>query len=106
MAWIPTCCANTQVNHKTVRAMGKPRLALKVSIQAPGLGMRRTALGKKPIAKMGNARPSARAENSIMPCQVGMLNARPMDAPMKGAVQGEAINTDKAPLKKDSSQGF
>ena len=103
MAVMPACCAKTQDNHKTVKAMGNPKQALKVTIQAPGLGIKLTAFGNQPMSNMGKDRPSPSIENKSMPCQVGILKASPIEAPMNGAVQGVAIKTDKAPLKNDSS---
>ena len=86
--------------------MGNPRQARKVSIHGPGLGMSSAVFGSQPISKIGKDKPKANIENKSMPCQAGRVKAKPIEAPMKGAVQGEAIKTDKAPLKNDSIKGF
>ena len=50
--------------------------------------------------------PMPRAANTSSACAAGMLTAKPMDAPMKGAVQGEAMATASTPLKKALLSGF
>ncbi len=57
----PVCWASTQISQATAAYIGKARTWRRVSIQAPGFGIRRSRAGAKDRATNGAARPRPRA---------------------------------------------
>src|SRR5689334_5454597 len=53
----PASCASTQTSQAAAAYMGNARNCLKVSIQAPGLGMKANKRGQAPSSKKGKAKP-------------------------------------------------
>ena len=78
---------------------------LKCSIQTPGRGRSRATAGQALATKYGSAMPRPSAANTAMPCADGRATAAPSEAPMKGAVQGEATATASTPVRKESTIG-
>jgi hypothetical protein len=79
---------------------------LNVSIQAPGRGSQLATCGNRLAARYGSAMPTPSMPNTASACHAGNPKAKPSDAPMKGAVQGEAIPTASTPDKNASTCGF
>ena len=50
--------------------------------------------------------PSPRAAKIVSACAAGKASARPSEAPIKGAVQGEAMTTARMPDKNALTDGF
>ena len=50
--------------------------------------------------------PTPSAANTVSACSAGMSIASPSEAPMNGAVQGEAMATASTPDRKDSATGW
>jgi len=50
--------------------------------------------------------PSPRVAKIANACSAGKASAKPSEAPMKGAVQGEAITTARMPDRKAFIDGF
>ena len=49
--------------------------------------------------------PRPRVANTAIACTVGRPMARPSDAPMNGAVQGEAMAVASTPVSRASATG-
>ena len=79
---------------------------LKVSIHAPGRGSQPATAGTQLAARYGSAMPTPKAANTESACATGMSIAKPSDAPMNGAVQGEAMATASMPDKNASAAGW
>ncbi len=77
-----------------------------VSIHAPGRGSQWPTAGTQAAARKGSASPSPRAAKIPSACAAGRLMAYPSDAPMNGAVQGEAMATASTPDRKASTTGW
>ena len=86
--------------------IGKAISCLKVSIHAPGRGIQRRMPGKKLPNRIGKARPTPIAMNNSKACSAGSWMAYPSDAPMKGAVQGDATSTASTPDSRASLTGW
>jgi hypothetical protein len=77
-----------------------------VTIQAPGLGKCWTQEVLKVKAKKGKAMPKPMATKIGKACHAGKPMAKPKDAPMNGAVQGDAMTTANTPDHKELTQAF
>ena len=86
--------------------MGNAMNCLKVCIHAPGRGNNLTQLVLKVMAKKGKAMPNPIARNTGKACQAGRPMAKPKEAPMKGAVQGDAMTTANTPDHKELVTGL
>jgi len=94
----------TQASQPTAKSIGMARNFLKLFIQAPGLGRKKRADGKKERRRMGEANPRARAEKTASVPGTGRAKAAARATPMKGAVQGEATATASRPEAKEPVQ--
>ena len=101
----PTCTPSTQTSQTTVANIGKAIRVLKCDIQAPGRGIQRASAGQALAARNGSAMPRPKAANTASACAVGIDKAAPSEAPMNGAVQGEATATARTPVRKESTIG-
>ena len=106
MPSVPVCWPSTQASQTTVASIGNAIAVLKVAIHTPGLGSMRASLGQALAARYGNAMPTPSAANSVSACTEGSVKARPSAAPMKGAVQGEAMATASTPVSAESASGW
>ena len=79
---------------------------LKVSIQAPGRGSQPATAGIRLAARYGRAMPTPMLAKISKACTAGKPSARPRDAPMKGAVQGDAMATASMPDKNAFAAGL
>ena len=73
---------------------------LKISIHAPGRGRMRVHAGWKLRRRYGAASPRASAVKTAKVMAAGCARAKPMAAPMSGAVQGVATTVARTPVKK------
>ena len=96
----------TQTSQTTVASMGKAMKRRRVSIQAPGRGSQLPTTGTHAATRNGSASPSPKAAKIPSACAAGRLIAYPSDAPMKGAVQGEAMATASTPERNASTTGW
>jgi hypothetical protein len=60
----------------------------------------------KEIAMKGSAMPKPMARKTGKACHVGKPMAKPKEAPMKGAVQGEAMTTANTPDQSELVMGL
>src|SRR5438477_7577404 len=95
----PASCASTQTSQAAAAYMGKARNCLKVSIQAPGLGMKANKRGQKPSSRNGKAKPNPSAINTARADSALWVKAKPNAAAMNAAVQGAATATARPPAK-------
>ena len=86
--------------------IGNARAWRSVFIQGPGRGILRASAGDRLAAKNGSAMPVPMAANTSRACQLGKPSAKPSEAPMKGAVQGEATATASRPESAELSAGW
>ncbi len=99
MASTLVCCPSTHKSHNTVANMGKARPIRKLIIHAPGRGSQLDHCGIQAKASMGSAKPSPRLAKISKAAALGRVKASPKEAPMNGAVHGEAMRTVSAPDK-------
>ena len=90
----------------TVASMGNARAWRRVTIQMPGLGKACATAGTQLANKKGKAKPRPMQANTDKACQAGMVIATPKDAPINGAVQGEATATASTPDTNASTRGW
>jgi hypothetical protein len=86
--------------------MGNAMNCLKVCIHAPGLGKRLTQPVFNEMAMKGRAMPTPMARNTGKACHQGKPMAKPKEAPMKGAEQGDAMTTANTPDHKELVMGL
>ena len=103
---MPACCPSTHTSQTTVANIGKAISTLKCAIHTPGRGSSRASCGKALAARKGKAMPRPSAPKTASACAVGKVTAAPSDAPMKGAVQGEATATASTPVSNESMTGL
>ena len=85
--------------------MGNTMNLRNCAIHGPGRGKRCASTALLLTSANGSAKPSPRAQNMPIACQPGKLRANPRDAPMNGAVQGEATTTANTPDSAASLAG-
>ena len=103
---MPLCWPSTQTSQATVANIGKAISCLNVTIHAPGRGRARARPGSALSARYGSAMPTPIAPNTASACSAGKPTAYPSDAPMNGAVQGDAIAVASTPDKNAFTPGF
>ena len=85
--------------------IGNAIKCLNVAIHAPGRGNARATAGTALASRYGNAMPMPIAPNTASACAAGRATARPSDAPMNGAVQGDAMAVANTPDKNALTAG-
>ena len=80
--------------------MGRAMMRRSDTIQTPGRGSSFVQTGMTVRTSQGSAIPKPRARKIAADSQVSCVSAYPSAAPMKGAVQGEAITTARTPVQK------
>ena len=103
---MPDCCPSTHTSHTTVANIGKAIAVLKCTIHTPGRGSARATGGHAVAARYGSAMPRPSAAKTDSACPVGKVTASPSEAPMNGAVQGEATATASTPVTAESTMGW
>ena len=91
---------STQTSQAAVAYSGKASTCFSVSIQAPGLGRTFCMAGLKLSATTGVAKPRPRPSITATRTHADCVMAKPIAAPMKGAVQGVAAIAASTPVKK------
>ena len=102
----PVCKPNTQTNQMAVAYMGTAMTCRKVFIHAPGLGKNFSQDELIETNKKGKAMPKPMAPKMGRACQAGKPMAKPKEAPMNGAVQGDAMTTANTPDHKELVAGL
>ena len=88
---------NERIN-TTVPSRMKPVICLKVSIQAPGFGRKRSNSGNTPINTYGLAMPRPSVPNTMSVVVIDCVTAQAMALAMNGPVQGVASTVVIAPF--------
>jgi hypothetical protein len=103
---MPVCWPSTQTSQTTVANIGKAITVLKCAIHTPR--PRQQPRQRRPGAggQVGQGHAQAQRGKDASACAVGSVTASPSEAPMKGAVQGEATATASTPVSSASTIGW
>jgi hypothetical protein len=86
--------------------MGNAMNCRNVCIHVPGRGKNLTQAVLKEMAMKGSAMPKPMARKTGKACQAGKPMAKPKEAPINGAVQGEAMTTANTPDHSELVMGL